>query len=529
MEYVRENKRLQECRIHPSKPLSLYCWTCDFSICEVCSVDKVHSFHEWGAISRFSVNWKNVTKTNKGIQEGHFCQINENIKHIQELKTENVRKTTEKINRIHQQEKEMLNVISILIENQVRQAEEELVKNNSKLTKLENRFRTHAENLRQKTASLEQSRASNTQFLAEHGEIKAMMNEMKSMTHENISCFGELSIFVKGNIEIHLVEKMLGKAQNVSDMNATAISEFNIGEKTIASISPESEDIAWIHGVSEDFSTLSTIKGERKRKQKHSAYFGDCTLMENGDMYFNDYMAQCIKRLSTTGAVSVIKETKPLTPLGISLMSEGWLLVTLDSEDFDSKFEKGKNLVWHMSPGGRVLKEYEFELDGQTRLFACPYRAVQNGNLDICVVDVLTANSGRVVVLRKEGALKFRYFGFDSTKPFDPSMICCDVSNNLLVSDYSNDRVHIITADGQFIRYLLTNQNGLLKPYCLAMVNNILWIGCRDGKVKVVRHHVTKEMNVSYGLDAVAKNSIDFEMIKVINYWKTKKQEEDDL
>lgn len=527
MDYIRKDRNIIECSQHPSKALSLYCWTCDKAICEVCSSDN-HSFHEWGSISRFSVNWKNITKTNKGIQDGHLCQINENIKYIRQLKEENVQKTTEKIRRIDEQKTKMLNVIAKLIENQVQQAEDELVKNNSKLAKLETRFQTHVETLRQKTAQFEKNRNTNSQFLEDHNELKTMMSEMKAMTHEKISRYGELSLFVKGNVEVHKMEKMLGKAQNVSDMNATPISEFSVGEKTIADICPESEDIAWVHGVSEDFNTLVNIKGERKKKQKHCASFGNCTLMENGDMFFNDYMAQCIKRLSPSGLISLVKEAKPLTPLGISQMFDGCLLVTLDSEEFSLTSIKGKSLVWHMTQAGRVLKEYEFDMDGTTKLFACPYRAVQNGNSDICVVDILTSNTGRVVVLRKEGALKFRYEGNDTSKTFDPSMVCCDVSYNILVSDYSNDCVHVITADGQFVRYLLTSQNGLFKPYCLAIFNNCLWIGCRDGKIKVVRHHVTKDMNISYGLDAVAKNSIDFEMIKVINYWKAKNKEEEE-
>lgn len=524
---MRNEKQKPECLEHTTKTLSLYCWTCDLPICETCSTGK-HSFHEWGAISRFSVNWKNVTKTSRGIQEGHLCQIDENIKYIRQLKEENVKKTTDKIKRINQQKGEMLEVITMLIENKVQEAEDELVKNNSKLTKLETRFQNHVETLQRKIDTLERSRISNTQLLEEHNEIKAMINEMKTMTHEKLSRYGDLSLFVKGNVEVHKMEKMLGKAQNVSDMNATPISEFHLGEKTIANICPESEDVAWINGVSEDFSTLVTIKGERKKRQKHSASFGNCTLMTNGDLYFNDYMAQCIKKLSPTGAISVVKETKPLTPLGISLMHDGCLLVTLDSEEFSSTTGKCKNMVWHMTQAGRVLKEYEFSLDGKTKLFVCPYRAVQNGNSDICVVDVMTSNTGRVVVLRKEGALKFHYNGNIASKTFDPSMVCCDVSYNILVSDYTNDCVHVVTADGQFVRYLLTGQNGLFKPYCLAMFNNCLWIGCRGGKIKVVRHHVTKDMNISYGLDAVAKNSIDFEMIKVINYWKSKNKEEID-
>lgn len=35
-------------------------------------------------------------------------------------------------------------------------------------------------------------------------------------------------------------------------------------------------------------------------------------------------------------------------------------------------------------------------------------------------------------------------------------------------------------------------------------------------------------MNIFYGLDVVVKNSIDFEMIKVINYWKVKNKEEEE-
>lgn len=94
-------------------------------------------------------------------------------------------------------------------------------------------------------------------------------------------------------------------------------------------------------------------------------------------------------------------------------------------------------------------------MDGIIKFFVCSYRVVQNGNFDICVVDILIFNIGRVVVFRKEGVLKFRYEGNDIFKIFDFSMVCCDVSYNIFVSDYSNDCVYVIIVDGQFVRYLL--------------------------------------------------------------------------
>lgn len=81
MDYIRKDRNIIECLQYLLKVLSLYCWICDKVICEVCSLDN-YFFYEWGLIFRFFVNWKNIIKINKGIQDGYLCQINENIKYI---------------------------------------------------------------------------------------------------------------------------------------------------------------------------------------------------------------------------------------------------------------------------------------------------------------------------------------------------------------------------------------------------------------------------------------------------------------
>ncbi len=70
-----------------------------------------------------------------------------------------------------------------------------------------------------------------------------------------------------------------------------------------------------------------------------------------------------------------------------------------------------------------------------------------------------------------------------------PSAVCCDPFNNILVADFTGDNVHLVSRTGRFLGYLLTRDNGLSCPNCLALnQDGHLLVGQYGGDVLVYQY-----------------------------------------
>lgn len=91
----------------------------------------------------------------------------------------------------------------------------------------------------------------------------------------------------------------------------------------------------------------------------------------------------------------------------------------------------------------------------------CVLLLTENGNGDICVADYAGKS---VVVLNLFGTRRFIYKGNIMSKAgtniFQPLHIVNDEKRHVLISDQSNNIVHIIDSDGNFIRYIEYPCNG---------------------------------------------------------------------
>jgi len=50
-----------------------------------------------------------------------------------------------------------------------------------------------------------------------------------------------------------------------------------------------------------------------------------------------------------------------------------------------------------------------------------------------------------------------------------PSAVCCDPFDNILIADFTNDHIHLVSSSGTFLGYLLGKEQGLACPNCLTM------------------------------------------------------------
>ena len=159
-------------------------------------------------------------------------------------------------------------------------------------------------------------------------------------------------------------------------------------------------------------------------------------------------------------------------PHGICSPANDRLLVSFPSE--------GKIISYNFS--GKVLREFS------SPKLATPLNiAINPANRDICICDTLSVLSkGKVVVFDAYGNFKFEYFGQNEIYPAD---ICADRIGNILIADYVNDQVHILSQQGEFIRYLLSRSHSLYRPVWIDLdADGYLWITEETSALRVVQY-----------------------------------------
>lgn len=138
-------------------------------------------------------------------------------------------------------------------------------------------------------------------------------------------------------------------------------------------------------------------------------------------------------------------------PRGIFHKMNGELLVSMRSKD-----QKRSKILRYS--GKTEIQMIEKDSKGKSLLSVdCdnPLRLTENGNGNICVADY---SEKVVVVLNSSGVLRFKYNGNITTvskrRLFEPSTIVTDEILQILISEKSNNSVHVIDCDGNFIRYI---------------------------------------------------------------------------
>ena len=265
-------------------------------------------------------------------------------------------------------------------------------------------------------------------------------------------------------------------------------SQFSYGTEFIRSISIIQDDTVWILQYKSTKNLLVDRSGQVKNEIEHGGC-SDFIVLDNGDHVITIFGAKEIRKVSPTGHVTVVCSTAPLRPVGISMSRDGHMLGCLCDCDVDDITAESMGEVQHVDMTGRVLTRYRYGDDGRTKLFTWPKRVTQNVNMDLCVVDTVNKDfRTRVVGVTTDSRLKFTYTGQTSLKEkFNAKDLCCDERGRIILTDYLNDAVHVLSADGQFLQYLLTAKDGLVYPRSLAHCDDTLWIGCEKGVVRVLK------------------------------------------
>ena len=216
---------------------------------------------------------------------------------------------------------------------------------------------------------------------------------------------------------------------------------------------------------------------------------------DNNDVYVSDWKNRSISRLSPSGSVSPVFSTAPLEPMGICQTMDGGLLVTLGDTVSDpyQPNSDSRRLMRHMTLAGDVIREYEYQENGQTRLFTTPEKVTQNGNNDLCVINTTSKTTVELLILSFSGSLKSVYPKREHRHNFFLRDVVCDSYCNIIVSEALKSSVHLLSSDGEFMRYLLT-ENQVNSPSSMSLKKSTLWIGDYHGRVQVFHYNSYTKM-----------------------------------
>ena len=101
------------------------------------------------------------------------------------------------------------------------------------------------------------------------------------------------------------------------------------------------------------------------------------------------------------------------------------------------------------------------------------------------------------MVTSSEGVHRFYYIGSPSGLGLDPFAVFTDVMSHILVCDAKTYTVQMLSKDGEFLKYLLTDQSSGIDyfvPFGLSydFYTHCLWVGSRrwdeDNMLSVYRH-----------------------------------------
>lgn len=234
-----------------------------------------------------------------------------------------------------------------------------------------------------------------------------------------------------------------------------------------------SGDNATINQINRDGSILKTISLSKN--------VTGLSLDSQQDVVFTmDWADTKVWKYKSNSEVTIL-ELSTWRPRGLFHTINGNLLVSMRSLDA----KRSRVMRYSGTTESQVIENNSqgkplYSVDSSAVL-----RLTENSNGDICVADY----SGKaVVVVNFSGDLRFTYRGNIMTQlknePFKPSTIVNDKLLHILTTDLSNDIVHIIDCDGNFIRYIECPSIGCISidtDHNLVVVQN-------TGKIRIIKY-----------------------------------------
>ena len=481
---IGAQEALKNCEEHVHEEVTCFCKTCKKFICTTCA-KTTHHEHDWDIISSVAkvcrktipifcqtIMLENVPKCHEMMRV-----VDDNVSTLEKAGSEDVKKLEDRRIAVR-------NITDQIIEKQRRNREEYTRKECEIMREKGDGLRTKKEYLDKMTESLSTKIGDYSDYDVIEMEMN-MMVTLREIESCDVGLVASAVKFIPGEINQEMIEKMIGAIDVNDEVRIEVVKTFKEFDGLIHVIAPTSPFDALAYGSNKKtVKTLCLNDSEAKTFTLNN--FASFIALSNGDIIATYPDDQVIRQISLHNEVRDISSTKPLFPTCVSATLSGDILVTLWDRghhfDLDSS---NRRLVQRMTLKGKIINTYEFQENGTKRLFTFPSRTAENCNTDICVINATSKDKGEVILLRENGQVRFIYRG-QTKKPFDPFDIACDSRKRVIVADFTSKSLHLLNSEGIFIQRILSDLT--TEPCVVALHQNNLWVGFKDGLVKVYKY-----------------------------------------
>ncbi|KAL5005905.1 hypothetical protein ScPMuIL_017063 [Solemya velum] len=489
-----QNERLTArvyCEKHKADELCFYCEKCSAVICLRCKVT-THENHPSKDLSDVALDTRAVITGKIDTAKTHLPalhdQINKTNVHESEMKTtrENILKVIkEAAQKLHA---DIDNVASGLLQDVRDECQVEAARIEFERLAISNKAKSLSRQLH--TANQVVNYASDAELAKNKDELVCRLDSLTQTTRSRspapLSLVFQPSEKNEGSLEELLGSLRIGRSSK-PEMRVETVSQFRVEDtyKVVSSICPTAEGHAWVTCGWKSDLHLYSKQGEKIKSHNFGKNIDTIFKDQEENLFLCSSDEHCIVKLNETGGIDVIVQSSGY-PRGVALTRDRHILVccaqTLAFQDFKAQHN---NKVVKYTMNGKLVGE----VGAVDALFKYPIRVAENITGDICVAD---CHRRCVIIYRPTGLLKATYAGTTSgllESPFDPRGIVCDERGNLLIADNSNGVVHVLDHCANFLQLLLTGTDAVPGLYAIGLGRaGCLWVGGRDGAVKVFRY-----------------------------------------
>jgi sugar lactone lactonase YvrE len=207
------------------------------------------------------------------------------------------------------------------------------------------------------------------------------------------------------------------------------------------------------------------------------------TLTSNNDILLSVFNSSDIKLLTKSGEIKpFFSVSSPLLPLGIHVTSDNNIIVGVkEPGNHYTPTDKSTRALLIFGMDGKQQHTYQYD-SNKHRLFTEPYRITTNNNKDIVVVDSTSGDTGRVVVVGREGGLRWTYTGHSKinvTTQFKPYDVVTTTAGHIIVCDQRSHALHVLSEQGDILTCKVMEDTGIKYPLSLDIdMRGQLWVGC---------------------------------------------------
>ncbi|XP_062583959.1 E3 ubiquitin-protein ligase TRIM71-like [Saccostrea cucullata] len=264
---------------------------------------------------------------------------------------------------------------------------------------------------------------------------------------------------------------------------AKVIANIPTNVKNLLKIACVESNKAWINGQDKMITCVDIHSAVQDTVTSTCKYLpNDITVTRQGELIYSDSNNRTLNIVRDGKIETQITTPRGWHPDGLCCTRSGDILVSMFTAD-----RSHRKIVRYQ--GQRLTQEIDKDEHGDPIYQGGEYAmfVVENNNGDIVASDI---NADTVVVVDRTGKVRFRY----NDKPprgkesFSPAQIVTDSMGHIIVTDVSNNCLHILDQNGQFLRCV--DNCGLDCPNGLSMDSEgRLWVGLFDsGEVKVIQY-----------------------------------------